>query len=288
MIVPFTPFLGLTLNGGLTLPNIANELSTFLPGFSLGADVGGSLFNDTISYDVMVNNGSVGQGITNATSVLGGSDNRVGAYTREQVCLAGKLSDFNDESDVQDHQQLVAQVGGGFGFESQNSSANAFPGPQTTLKINGLSSATGEGFRPAYTVDGDVFRYVVDVRAKLHGFSFVGEGQYQSIRNAASESFIPGYGKYSIGQTGFTAQAGYFLVPHRLEAAGRVGQLYTDGLHHEMTEFTFGANYYIYGENLKIQLAETYVPHQAAYTTNTGLIQNTQDWLTQAQLQLKF
>ena len=288
MIVPFTPFLGLTLNGGLTLPNIANEVPAFLPGFGLGADVGGSLFDNRVSYDLMVNNGSISQGITNSTSVLGGSDNRIGAYTREQVCLLGKLGDFDDESDVQDHQNLVAILGGGFGYESQNSSANAFPGPQTTLKIPGLSSATGEGFRPAYTVNGDVLRYVVDLRAKYRGFSFVGEGQYQSIINEADASFIPGYPRHSIGQTGFTAQAAHFILPKHLEIAGRAGQLYTNGLHHEMTEFTFGVNYYLFGENLKFQLAETYVPNQAALTSNTGLVQNTQDWLTQAQLQFKF
>ena len=289
MIVPLTPFLGLTLNGGLTLPNIANELPVFLPGFGLGADVGGSLFKDTVSYDLMVNNGSISQGITNATGVLSGSDNRVGVYTREQWCLAGKLNDFLDESDLRPGpQELALQVGGGFGFESQNSSADAFPGPQTSLRILGLSSANGIGFRPAYVVDGEVFRTVLDVRAKYKGFSFVGEGQYQHIRTNDGVPFIPGYDQYSIGQTGFSAQAAYFVVPKHLEVAGRFAQLYTNGLPHHMDEFTFGVNYYLYGQNLKLQLAETYVPRQAALTSGTGLVVNTQDWLTQAQVQLKF
>ena len=288
MIVPFTPFLGLTLNGGLTFPNISDEVPTFLPGFGLGADVGGSLAHDTISYDVMVNNGSVSQGLTNSTSVLGGRDNRVGVYTREQVCGSGKLNDFLDESDVQDHQSFVWIAGGGFGFESQNSTATAFPGPQGSLRILGLSSADPTGFRPPYTVNGDVFRYCADLRAKYRGFSFVGEGQYQHVVNEAAASFIPGYPRHSIGETGFFGQAGYFLVPHHLEVAGRFGQLYTNGLRHEMDEWTFGVNYYLYGENLKLQVAETYVPRQAALTSNTGLVANTQDWLTQVQAQLKF
>jgi hypothetical protein len=294
MIVPLTPFLGLTLNGGLTFPTVANELVNFLPGFALGADVGGSLLNSRASWDLMVNNGSVGQGLTNSTSVLGGRDNRVGVYTREQICGSGQLSDFLDESDVQDHQHFVWSVGGGFGYESQNdTSANAagingaFPGPQGTLRVQGLSS-TGVGFLAPYTVNGDVLRYNVDVRAKWHGFSFVGDGQYENVADESGTPIIAGFPHHSIGQTGFFAQAGYFIIPKHLEIDGRFGQLYTDGLHHEFQEISFGFNYYLYGENLKLQVAETYVPHQAALTTNTGLLLNTQDWLTQAQVQLKF
>lgn len=296
MIVPFTPFLGLTLNGGLTFPTLASEISTFLPGFGLGADVGGSLFDSHASWDVMVNNGSVSQGLTNSTSVLSGRDNRVAIYTREAIVGAGTLKDFIDESDVQDHQQFVWQVGGGFGFESQNDTAattaglnGALPGPQGTLRVVGLSNATGVGFRAPLTVNGDVYRYNVDVRAKWHGFSFVGDGQYQNVANETNTAIVPGSTTgHSIGQTGFFAQAGYFVLPKRLEVAGRFGQLYTNGLHHESDEWEFGVNYYLYGENLKLQVAETYFPRQASFTNNTGSLINTQDWVTQAQLQLKF
>jgi hypothetical protein len=288
MITPLTPFLGLTVNGGLTFPTVASELSTFLPGFGLGADVGGGLFNNRVTYDLMINNGSVSQGLTNATSVLAGRDNRVGAYTREQFVGAGKLSDFTDESDTRDHQDLVWIAGFGFGYESQNDSSTAFPGPQSTLRILGLSSATGEGFLAPQTVNGDIYRYTADVRAKYHGFSFVGSGQYQHIADETGKPIIPGYAGHSIGQTGFFAQAAYMIPNTHLELAGRFGQLYTNGLHHEMDEWKFGVNYYIRGENLKIQAAETYVPRQAALTTNTGLLLNTQDWLTQVQLQMKF
>ncbi len=288
MITPLTPFLGLTLNGGLTFPTVANELITFLPGFSLGADVTGQLADNSILYDFMVNNGSVGQGVTNSTGVLAGSDNRVGVAGRIQIAGSGKVSDFLDESDTQDHQKFVWNVDGGVAWESQNSSANAFPGSQTTLKIQGLSSSDPAGFRAPYTVNGDLLRYVAGLRAKYHGFSFVSEGQYQQIINETNASPIPGYGHYKVGETGFFVQAGYFILPKHLELAGRFGQLYTNGLAHEMDEYTFGANYYLFGENLKFQLAETYVPRQAALTSNTGLLINTQDWVTQAQVQLKF
>jgi hypothetical protein len=287
MVVPLTPLRSVTNYGGLTFPDIADTALPMLPGLGLGADVLGALAKNTISYDFMVCNGSNGEAETNSTQPLDARDNRLGVYTREQWAFAGKLSDFLDESDLEQHDHFVGVVGGGFGFESQNPTATAYPGAQTTLGITGLSSATGTGFRPRYVVDGNVFRYVADVRFKYQGFSFFGEGLYQHVVSE-TPTFIPGWPQHSIGQTGYFVQAGYFVVPKHLEIAGRFGQLYTNGLHHEMDEYEVGLNYYIRGQNLKLQLAETYIPRQAAVTSNYGSITNTQDWITQIQLQLKF
>lgn len=78
------------------------------------------------------------------------------------------------------------------------------------------------------------------------------------------------------------------MLPKRLEVAGRFSQLYTNGLPHSMDEYEVGLNHYRFGQNLKPQLAETYVPREAAFTSNNGIIANTQDWITQIQVQLKF
>jgi hypothetical protein len=287
VIVPMTPLRGLTNYGGLTFPDVADTALPFLPGLGLGVDVLGSLANNTISYDVLACNGSNGEAETNSTQPLDTRDNRLGVYTREQWAFAGTLADFLEESDLANHDHFVGIIGGGFGYESQNPNASAFPGPQTTLGIIGLSSATGEGFRPRYVVDGSVFRYVADIRMKYKGFSFFGEALYQHI-DSATPTFIPGWSGHSIGQTGYFAQAGYFVIPKHLEVAGRFGQLYTNGLRHEMDEYSFGVNYYFHGQNAKLQLAETYIPRQSAVTSNYGSITNTQDWITQLQFQLKF
>ena len=77
-------------------------------------------------------------------------------------------------------------------------------------------------------------------------------------------------------------------MPKKLEVAGRFGQLYTNDLPHSMDEYELGLNFYPFGQNLKFQLAETYVPRQAAFTSNNGIVANTQDWITQVQVQLKF
>jgi hypothetical protein len=287
MVVPISPLRTITDYGGLTFPDAADTVSPLLPGFALGADVLGALANNTVSYDVMVNNGTTSNNLINSTSPLTGRDNRFGVYTREQIVGAGKLSDFLDESDVAYHDHFVWIVGGGFGFESQNAASTAFPGPQTTLGLSGISSPTGIGFLARTALTGDAYKYVADVRGKVRGFSFFGEALYQNFASE-SKTLIAGYPRHSIGQTGYFAQAGYFVIPKHLEVAGRYGQLYTDDLHHEMDEITGGVNYYLFGQNLKLQVAETYVPRQAALTSGNGITLNTQDWVTEVQMQLKF
>ncbi len=287
MIVPISPLRSITDYGGLTFPDVIDTVGSQLPGFALGADVLGALADNTVSYDVMINNGTTSNNEVNSTSPLSGRDNRFGVYTREQVVGSGHLSDFLDESDVVYHPNFVWIVGGGFGFESQNATETAFPGPQTTLGLSGVSSPTGIGFLPREALTGDAFKYVADVRGKVRGFSFFGEALYE---NYASEShtILADYPRHSIGQIGWFGQAGYFVIPKHLELAGRYGQLMTDDLHHQMEEVTVGVNYYLFGQNLKVQAAETYVPHQAALTSGNGITINTQDWITEIQLQLKF
>ena len=52
--------------------------------------------------------------------------------------------------------------------------------------------------------------------------------------------------------TGFVAQLGYFVIPNKLELAGRVAHIFTGN---DKCEATFGTNYYIMGGNhVKLQL----------------------------------
>ena len=56
-----------------------------------------------------------------------------------------------------------------------------------------------------------------------------------------------------------------------------------------MQEYTLGVNYYLFGQNAKVQLAETFVPNEAAFSdSGANTLMNTQDWITQLQFQLKF
>jgi len=57
---------------------------------------------------------------------------------------------------------------------------------------------------------------------------------------------------------GYYSQLGYYLVPGKLELAGRISgvefdKLNTPGVFRKTTAYTGGLNYYIYGHNLKLQ-----------------------------------
>ena len=288
MIVPFAPVKTIANNGGSEFPDFATSSLPFLPGYGLGADVYGVIGKGKFTYSVMVDNGSNSQNLVDSTSPLAGTgrDNRLGFYTREQFFGAGKPADFLDEPDLQWHKKLVWAVGVGLGYESQNSSATAFPGGQSSTKIAGLSTQSSGFLASPYTLNGNVYRATLDFRSKYRGWSLFPAVFYQQINSGAD--VIPGLPTTSVAQYGYYVQTGYFLLPHKLEMAARVGQLFTDGLPNEMEEYTLGLNYYLFGENAKIQSAVNYIPNEAALTNNVGSVANTQDIYGEVQFQLKF
>ncbi len=289
MIIPFAPIKTMANNGGSEFPDFATSSLPFLPGYGLGADIYGVVGPGKLTYSVMLNDGSNSQNLVDSASPVSGTgrDNRLGLYTREQFFGAGKPIDFLDEPDLQWHKHLVWTVGVGLGYESQNSSANAFPGAQSSTKITGLSTAPSPGFLAApYTLNGDLYRVTLDWRSKYRGWSFFPAVFYQQINGTGT--VIPGFPKSSVAQYGYYIQSGYFLVPHKWEIAGRFDQLITDGLPNVMEEYALGLNYYLCGENAKIQTAVTFIPNEAGLTNNVGSVVNTQDIYGEIQFQLKF
>ncbi len=287
MIIPYIPLRALANYGGSLFPDYAETTVPFGVGYGLGADMFGAVLDQQLSYDLMIGNGSNSQNLVDSTVPGVGRDNRLSIYTREQFAGAGKLDDFFDEPDVQYHSDFAWIVGAGFGWESQNSKANAFPGAQTGTAIPGLS-APGAGFVPAkYVLDGDLYRAALDFRSKYQGWSTFGEVLYQDI-GAESGTIIPGSPKMSVAQLGYFVESGYFILPKKVEVDGRFGELFTLDFPNHMDVYSLGLNYYIFGERMKLQFAETFIPHEAALTSSNGSLVNTEDFITQVQAQLKF
>ncbi len=289
MLIPYTPLKGLANYGGSELPDFATSILPFGVGYGLGVDIDGVVGPGKFTYSFMINNGSNSQDLVDSASPVAGvgRDNRLSYYTREQFFGAGTPADFLDEPDLQWHKQLVWVVGAGLGYESQNSSAGAFPGAQSTTKINGLSSAPSPGFLATpYTLNGNLYRATLDFRTKYRGWSLFPAIFYQQINGTGT--IATGLPATSVGQCGYFLQSGYFIIPHKWEIAGRFGQLITLGEPNRMEEYTLGVNYYIFGENAKIQTAVTYIPNEAALTNNVGSVVNTQDIYGEIQFQIKF
>ena len=287
-IIPFMPLRSIANYGGQEFPDASDVATPFSVGYGLGADIYGLLDHEKLTYDLMINDGSSSQNAVDSAAPAAGRDNRLGGYGRIQFAGAGKISDFYEDPDLAFHQNLVWIVGGGLGFESQNSDTNAFPGPRTTTTIPGLSAASGPGFVPTrYVLDGNLYRATLDFRTKYQGWSTSSTIYYQAI-NSESGAIIPKASRGSVSQLSYFVQSGYFLIPHKFEVAGRFGELFTLDFPHHMDEYTIGLNYYLFNENLKVQAAETFIPQTAAFTSGYGSFVNTQDWITELQLQMKF
>jgi len=71
------------------------------------------------------------------------------------------------------------------------------------------------------------------------------------------------------GDHGYYVQAGYTVLPRRLEVAGRASQVFLAGPKNNKSEYTAGINYYVFGHDLKLQGNYSYLPTQyAAGTAN--------------------
>ncbi len=293
MLVPFTHVE--YYSSGTEFPEFAAAEAPFDPVRSLALDVSGNVDNNKLFYDAQINNGSKANSLDGSANVSASPniDNRMGFYARVQYAGAGTNADFTDSPDVSWHKHLVWAIGAAAGYEEQNSSAGVYPAPQTSLALAGLATPDA-GYLPGVTASGSLYRATVDGHLKYRGLALNGAVYYQQY-NAATPGagddtalLYKTYGTGSVWQLGAYGEAGYFIVPHRWELAARIGDLTTDGQGKQSMEYTAGVNYYIFGENAKIQTAFTYLPNAAYSSPNIGANANTQDFITQVQLQVKF
>ncbi|HVX83627.1 MAG TPA: porin [Phycisphaerae bacterium] len=279
----------------------AEVLSPFDPIRSLGVSLYGDLLHDKATYEVALNDGSRANTLRQVDTIGGTAnlDNRLGAYARVQWAGSGKVSQFSEESDLRpapDNDQFIWLLGGALGYESQNAANNAFPSPQTTAVTTGLSNADGPGFTN-YTLNGDLFRATLDWSAKWHGLSFNTAAYFQQVNanpgntsTTATASSIGPFGRTdsSFFQHGYYGQIGYFVVPQKLEVLGRIGGLFTEGYPNVGEYYSLGANYFFYGQNMKLQSDITYSP-ESAFTDPASLqLQNASDLAFRVQFQVKF
>ncbi len=297
--VPFAK-AELTSDTNIEFQERAEVLEPFDPIRSLGVSLYGDIIPTKLGYEVAVNNGGTNDNILRRDDTVGltaNIDNRFGYYARVQWAGAGKISDFGDEPDLRtDNRDFIWLLGAAAGYESQNATNGAFPSPQNTTTIVGLSN--GNGFIAPYVLNGDLFRGTVDWTAKWQGLSLTTPGYLQQINanpgNTSSTSGTTittgpfGAATASFLQWGGYGQVGYFIIPQHLELLARVGFLGTEGRADHGEFYSAGADYYIYGHNFKIQSDVTFTP-EAAYTdASESLLQNTSDIIYRVQVQLKF
>ena len=113
---------------------------------------------------------------------------------------------------------------------------------------------------PTCAAPGNPTRHVISfppiIEEIRRGFSLVSEYYFGNITTDGAFDFGSGSPNRTFDAYGWYGQAGYFLIPHYLEAAFRYSFIDPDN---NALDFTFrdeirGAlNYYFYGQQLKLQ-----------------------------------
>ena len=98
---------------------------------------------------------------------------------------------------------------------------------------------------------------------KYKGFAATGEFFYRNTR--PGDQLLQNTNDF-----GYYAQAGYFVIPKRIEIGVRASQVFLQGLQNDKGEFQAGINGYIYGNRLKLQTDYSYLP----INTKAGLENN--------------
>ncbi|HMD52968.1 MAG TPA: hypothetical protein VKJ65_00255 [Phycisphaerae bacterium] len=310
-LIPFTHVEYVT--SGLEFPEFNPVVDAFDPVRALGFSVYGDIIPHQMDYEININNGAKSNDSGNPAAFgTSNGDNRLAFAGRWEMFNSADAADFNSEPDINWTKNLEWMLGFGFLYDSQNPKALSSDGSGATVAngttnvIQGLSSVNTPGFISNYTLSGNNFRVEGDTTFHYQGLSISPVVFYQQVNDTGqtttpktnattpappTESLTKYYGISSVGQLGYYIQGGYFIMPHKWELDASFGQLYTVGVAAANNSATFiqaGVNYYLFGNNTKIQFAETYTPLAPFSDTNYGTSQNTRDFVSQIQLQVAF
>lgn len=99
------------------------------------------------------------------------------------------------------------------------------------------------------------------VAVRWAGFSFTTEGYYRKTRVLDPGTFSAStrfpWARPRLTDVGYYAAAGYYAIPKKFEIAAQAGQIFRQGPDNNSYQMGGGLNYYIFDNNLKLQLAYT-------------------------------
>jgi phosphate-selective porin OprO/OprP len=260
----------------------------FSAGRSMGLMLHGGLFDRKLDYYLAVTNG-----LNNNLDSVDDPDaaNELDtnpAVTARAVWHAmydqlGK--DFLTESDITYHKKPALDFGTSFAFNKNvGDEHNVF----LPFSIPDAVRVGPGGFGLVPDTEGtDITQWGADAAFKYLGFSVQAEYFLRMINSStnASDWFLATTDGGSTHQQGAYVQAGYFIVPEKLELAARVGGVW-DFADDNMWEYSAGVNYYIRGNNLKLQADFTRV-YEAPIADNVIEFMNQNDDMTLFRVQLQ-
>jgi phosphate-selective porin OprO/OprP len=244
----------LTSDGALQFVDRANAVDAFKPSYDIGAMAQGKTVGGKLAYNA---------GIVNGTGQSGTRTTNSGAWAVRLV-----LNPFGEmpysEADLGNTPSPLLSLGAGYFANTLKRNANAtfLDATSSTPPYAGTSGWLGKAAANTAIFDNtervDVGTYGFDAAFKWRGFS--AQGEYFG-GNAEGQT-----GGGTVHSRGYYAQAGYFLLPKRLEVAARYSSVdpNRDAFQDLQVEVTGAVSYYFEGHNLKLQGDYTNIHKQVA------------------------
>jgi phosphate-selective porin OprO/OprP len=263
----------LTSDGALQFVDRANAVDAFKPSYDVGAMVQGRVAGGKFAYNA---------GLFNGTGQSGTRTTNSGAWAARIVFHPFGEMRYS-EADLENTPRPLLSLGANYFANTlkRNGNSTFLDTTTSTPPYAGTSGWLGKAAANTAIFDNtervDVDSYGFDAAFKWRGLSVQGEyfgGKADGRNNGRT-----------VHSRGYYAQAGYFLLPKRLEAAVRYSSV--DPNHDRprdlQVEVTGGVSYYFQGHNLKVQGDYTNIHIQQAVGR-----QPTDDMQVRVQAQLAF
>jgi phosphate-selective porin OprO/OprP len=262
----------LTSDGALQFVDRANAVDAFKPSYDIGAMVQGKTAGGKFAYNA---------GLFNGTGQSGTRKTNSGAWAARVV-----FSPFGEmrysEADLENTPTPLLSLGAGYFANTlkRNGNATFLDTTTSTPAYSGTAGWLGKAAKDTAIFDNtervDVGTYGFDAAFKWRGLSVQGE-----YFGGKAEGQNQGR---TVHARGYYGQAGYFLLPKKLEVAARYSSVdpNRDKSQDLQIEVTGAVSYYFEGHNLKLQGDYTNIHTQLAGK------QATDDQQLRVQAQLAF
>jgi phosphate-selective porin OprO and OprP len=265
--------------------SLANEV--FNAGRSMGVMLHGALFDRRLDYGVSVSNGLK----NNLDSVDNPDANNAldtnPAITARTVyhAMYDKIGkDFEGESDLEYHKKPALDFGASFAWNADRGDSRNVTLP---FQIPDKTRNGPGGYGLSSANNTNIAQFGLDSAFKYLGFATQAEYFLRIVENERTTSpwFLSTNENGSIHQQGGYWQAGYFVVPQKVELVARLGGVWDFG-NDNMWEYAGGVNYYIRGHNLKLQADVTRINESPVRSSRLDFA-NQNDDMTLFRLQLQ-
>ncbi len=250
----------------------------FGAGQSLGIMAHGDVLKNKLSYSAGVFNGT-----NNAGDDIEKNDSK--------MATAGRLVyhvlpgyDEADETDLLYHEKPAMDIGGSFLYNQNDGDLH---GQSLGYSVADMIRGGRGGYGLSSDKGSDVVQLGADIGFKYKGFSITGEYYF---RNVNSDHEWSAWNRLTAGGRGTSSpqggyiQAGYFVIPKKLEFAGRLGGIWGLGDDQSMEE-ALGVNYYIHGQALKLSADVTHIEEAPITNKTTDINLNDDMWMYRIQIQ---